>query len=136
MKSYILIVFTCLLAFASCKEDQKVVKAQYPSVFADKNVPTFDDGLIISDKNTGGPQKNDVVVVLETDQSFDEIYQWHKDKFAADGWKLVKNIRSEQGDESEAIIMIHTKGKLKHGIIVKKTFQNKQEIKTTLTYID
>lgn len=129
----IILSFLCIVVFAiSCKTSSP--QAEFPAFWAENNIPAFTDGMITSDKNTGGEVKSDYVVVLETGQSFDEIYKWHKEKFAADGWKVIKNVQKGRDEGSEIIILSHTKGNMKHNVLVLETFENKRQIKTTLTY--
>lgn len=132
--SFLLIVLSFLLF--SCKSEPKVQPVTYPPLWEKYDVPAYTNGIIVSDKNTGGPQKSDYVINLDTPASFDELYTWHKESFAAKGWRLVRDNRSEIGEESEMIVLIHSKGKTKHNVLINTTFGDKRRVKTTLTYFD
>jgi len=133
------LVFT-LLAFtfivSSCKTDgtTKQAKPVYPAIFAEKEVPTFLDGVITRSELDDSERKIDHTVWIETEKSFEDIYQWHKTSFAQNGWKKVKDKRSGIGEDTESILMVHTKGSVKHNIIVLKHTIRTNQIKTTLSY--
>lgn len=136
MSRSIFIVLLTVLSFIACKQDAKQTKASYPPLWEEKGVPAFTDGMITSDKHSGGNVSSQYTVILESDKSFDEIYTWHKNTFSEQGWKVVRDKRQEIGNNSESIVLVHTKGKLKHNVTVMKSFSEKQQVKTTLTYLD
>ncbi|MDA9774555.1 hypothetical protein N9B82_06320, partial [Saprospiraceae bacterium] len=130
----------CALALmtSSCKTDgtavAKVQKATYPTVWAEKEVPAFVDGLITNDKFDNSERKIEHVVWLETEKTMEEIYQWHKTSFSQAGWKNVRNKRSDIGEDTESILMVHTKGSVKHNVVVLKHTIRTNQIKTILSY--
>jgi hypothetical protein len=132
--SFFIIAVSFLLI--NCKSEPKVKPVTYPPLWAQYDVPAFTDGIIVSDKNTGGPVKSDYQIILETTASFDELYTWYKQSFAEKGWKLVKDNRTEIGDISEMILLVHSKGKLKHNVLINTSFDEKRRVKTTFTYIE
>lgn len=136
MLRILFLVLITTISLSSCKQDGGQAKATYPSLWEEKGIPAYTNGMITSDKHSGGTIGSNYVVVLETDDSFEDIYTWHKNTFAEQGWKVVKDVRREAGEASELILLVHTKGKLKHNVTVLKNFNEKQQIKTTVTYID
>lgn len=130
----------CSIVFlmSSCKTDTKpaVVKATYPAIWTEKEVPAFTDGLITNDEYDNSERKIEHKVWLETEKSFEDIYQWHKINFSQSGWKKVKDTRKDIGQDTESILMVHTKGSVKHNIIVLKQTIKTNQIKTTLSYFN
>lgn len=120
------------MGFITCKSDPEPRKAQYPTFWKENNVPQFSDGMITKTYEKVENVKVNQTAVVQTEKSFDEIHKWHLDEFKANGWKNVKNLRKNIGQDDEIIILVHTQGKLKHSITVLKNSNTTQEIKTVV----
>ncbi len=138
MKHLFIVICMGMLLFTACKSDKKpaVVKATYPEIWTEKQVPAFTDGIISNDKFDNSERKIEHTVWLETEKSFEDIYNWHKTAFAQEGWKKVKDSRKNIGEDTESILMVHTKGSVKHNVIVLKQTINTNQVKTILSYFN
>ena len=137
MKYLFLFITLISITQFSCKTDAIASKkATYPAIWAEKNVPAFTSGIISSDKFDNSERKLEHTVILETESSFEEIYNWHKSTFATDGWKLVRDIRKDIGEDIESIILVHTKGNMKHNIVVLKSTLRTNQVKTIFSYFN
>lgn len=134
MRILSIIAFSLILCFTACKSDPSVAKVEYPAAWTEREVPKFPNGVIAGDKVVKDDLKTDYILQIQSDAPFEEIYNWHISEFADKGWKKIKNVRKNIGQDDEIIILVHTKGKAKHSITVLKGNSMKQEIKTTLSH--
>jgi hypothetical protein len=132
MKYLIFTLFICL-SFAACKTEPSQPKAQYPEFWGENNVPKYENGLLSKISQKIEDLKATHTVLVQTEEGFDEIHKWHMDEFKANGWKNVKNLRKNIGQDDELMILVHTKAKVKHSITVLKSSDLTQDIKTVVS---
>jgi hypothetical protein len=129
---YLIFGLILSLGFIACKNEPTIKKATYPAFWSENNIPTFEDGIITNTSEKIENIKVAQTAFVQTERSFDEIHKWHLDEFKANGWKNVKNIRKNIGQDDEHMILVHTQGKLKHSITVLKNSMETQQIKTVV----
>jgi len=134
MKNGIFVILVSLILVAACKMEPKQAKIQYPAIWQEKEIPEFENGIIAKDSYVDGDYKQEYMIGIQTQETFETIYNWHLTEFANKGWKAVKNLRKNIGNEDEVIILVHTKGSIKHSITVLKGLSEVQEVKTVLSF--
>ena len=130
---YLLFLLTLSISLAMCKSEPASVKAQYPTFWQKNNIPEFEEGLITKTSTNEEGIKVSQTVYVETSSSFEEIHSWFLNEFKSNGWKNVKNLRKNIGQDDELVILVHTLGKLKHSITVLKVENDRQQIKTVVS---
>ncbi len=133
MKRIFLIIGLLSALSISCKNDATQKKVEYPAFWKENNVPEFKDGLITKTSIKQENLKVNHTVFVESSADFDQIHQWHLNELKANGWKNVKNLRKNIGQDDELIIIVHTNGKMKHSTTVLKKDEGVREIKTILS---
>ena len=134
MNNGLLVILFSIILMAACKMDPKQPTVQYPAIWAEKGVPEFKNGIIAKDNYVDGEYKQEYTVGIQTNETFEMIHNWHLTEFANAGWKTTKNLRKSIGQDNEVIILVHTKGSVKHSITVLKGQSEMQEIKTVLSF--
>ena len=134
----LLVVPTFLLV--SCKSDSVNSKTQkeasYPIVYEQYGAPTYPGGKIINDTYNEEGRFMKWVTQVVTEDSFDEISAYYHQFYNENGWIIKQNIRKEQGQESEVVIIDASKGPVKHSLFIIKYSLRENMIKNTITKID
>lgn len=136
----LLLIMIPIALLVSCKSDTTDSKAQkaasYPHVYEQYEAPKYPGGKIINDTYTEQGRFMKWVTQVVTEDSFDEISNYYYKYYGDNGWIIKQNIRKEQGEESEAVIIDASKGAVKHSLFIIKYSLNENMIKNTITKID
>lgn len=83
-----------------------------------KDFPLYDDARVETSTSFGSPDgRNQVYVLLSSDDSVSDVYDWYKRKLPSGGWTLTDDVKMSTGDgelaqlvaesgEREAALMI------------------------------
>ena len=134
MNNKLIILLCSIILLTACKMDPKDPTVKYPAIWKEKGVPEFTNGIIAKDNYVDGEYKQEYTIGIQTKETFEMIHNWHLTEFANKGWKNTKNLRKSIGQDDEVIILVHTKGSVKHSITVLKGQSEMQEIKTVLSF--
>lgn len=140
MKHLLLALFLTFTCFLACDSGKKAKSStltlkDLPKVYTDYKVPFYANS---KKDNTGYKEegrKMEWITNFSTEDSFDDIYKFYIDKFKEEKWIFKKNRRSDQGLDTESILLITTKGITKHTLFVSKGTIRTQKVKSTISRI-
>lgn len=126
--------------FSACKTDNngkssKLTIKDLPEVYADYQVPFYPNSKKDNSTYNEDGRKMEWITNFSTEDSFDDIYKYYIDKFKEENWLFKKNRRSDEGLDTESILLITTKGVTKHTLFVSKGTIRLQKVKSTVSRI-
>lgn len=138
---HLLILLLGLVCLSSCDSTKNGSASKtlslkdLPEVYTDYNVPFYANAKKDNTTYKEEGRKMEWITNFSTEDSFDDIYKFYMDKFKEEKWLFKKNRRSDQGLDTESILLITTKGVTKHTLFVSKGTIRTQKVKSTVSRI-